>query len=218
MKRTALILAIAALLLALAALLHPPPRPLQSLPSTPAAAPTHGLNLVVVIDRQLPVDRLTLVRDACRELVAALAPDDRLGFIAAGDDVLTQSGSYEVGAGTFYLRKWLDGLEAGTGTIEIGLGPPLQMADGLLDLTQAGARAPRIVLVSDGVHVPGILSNAELRALVIDLKRRGVRVDALSPDKPLARPPLEALAELGGGRLLVLHLATDVRALLVDPR
>ncbi len=207
MKRTALILAVAAVLLAAAGLLR----------LAEANAAPRGLNLVVVVDRQVSADRMQLVKQALKELVAALGPLDRLGLIAVGDDLLTQSGSDELPRGQPMLLRWIDGLEAGRGTMEIGLGPPLEMADGLLGLTKSD-RAPRIVLVSDGVHVPGFVSNAVLRARVIELKRRGIRVDALSPGQPLQRPPLEALAELGGGRLLVLHLAADVRGLIVEQK
>ena len=210
MNRTLLIVGVAALLVAGAVAVHffSPPAAIEK---------PRGLNLVVVIDREMPAERVELAKQACRELVNALGPEDRLGFIGVGGDLLTQSGSDEVPRGKVMLLRWLDGVEAATGDVAIGLGEPLQMAQGLLELTKSSTRRPRVVLISDGVHVAGVLSDAEQRALVTELFGKGVRVDALSPLKPVNRPPLEALGELGGGRLLVLEVASEVRQLLQAP-
>jgi Mg-chelatase subunit ChlD len=184
-----------------------------------SVAQAAGVNLVVVVDRQMSAEKMVLVKQALKVLLATLGSTDRLGVIAVGDDLLSQSGSDEVPRGRAMLEGWIDRLEAGKGTMEIGLGPPLEMAEGLLALTKGGDRSPRIVLVSDGAHVAGFVSNKELRARVTALAKKGVRVDALSPEKPVLRPPLEALAELGGGRLLVIHLAAEAQGLLsVAPR
>jgi hypothetical protein len=172
-------------------------------------APT-GVNLVVVIDRQVPAGQFQLVQDGARALLAAMGSTDRLGFIAAGDDVLTQSGSDELPRGRPQISAWLDTLKAATSDGQIGVGPPLEMAEGLLHLTESDTRAPRILIVSDGAHVAGFDNpDAKLRAHAMDLRKHGVRIDALSPGKPLQRPPLEALAELGGGQLKVMHLPGD---------
>ena len=204
MKRTGLIITAAVALLAVAGVLR----------SKPLAPPT-GLNIVVVIDREISAEKMILVKQGMRALLAALGPDDRLGLIGVGEDLLTQSGSDEVPRGREMLTRWIEGLESAPTTVQIGLGTPMTMADGLLDMTRSGTRAPRIVLVSDGVHVAGTFDTDKgLRNQVMELYRRGVRIDAISPGLPEARPPLEALAELGGGRLVVMRVASDVTSLL----
>lgn len=175
----------------------------------------HPATVVVILDRSVPAYRLKLAKDAARELVAALEPGDRLGFIAAGGDLLTQSGSRVLNEnGRRRLLAWLDETQTSDGSAELGLGPTLEMAESLLGLTQGGARSAHLLLFSDGAHVPGARSNAELQRQMTALTARGVRVDAVSPGPPQTRPPLEALAELGGGRLLVLKGKENVRALL----
>ncbi|MBI5549190.1 MAG: VWA domain-containing protein [Deltaproteobacteria bacterium] len=171
-------------------------------------------SVVVVLDRATSEFRWRLAREAVRELVEALGPEDRLGVVAAGGDLLTQSGSFVLDpGGRARVVAWLESTTASAETAQLGLGPTLQMAEGLLKLTTEGTRSSHIVLVSDGAHIPGVLSHAELREMVTGLARSGVRVDAASPGVPELRPPLEALAELGGGRLVVLRAAAGIREL-----
>lgn len=171
--------------------------------------------VVVLLDRSMPDYRLTLAKDAIRALLAKLQPTDRLGIIAAGGEALTQSGSRLLtDDGRRRLLAWLAETGVSTGSAELGLGPTLQMSDSLLDLTATHTASAHLIVVSDGAHVPGVLSNAELQRAVTALAKRGVVVDAVAPGAPQTRPPLEALAELGNGRLLVLKTAADIEALL----
>lgn len=182
--------------------------------SLPAWAAPKANNYVLVIDRELPAERFALAVAALRQVVGQCTGADRLAFIAVGGDLLTQSGSVEVNdEGRARLLDWLAKLELAPEGLQIGLGPPLEMAEALLAQTHSKDRVDRLVLVSDGVHVAGFATNAELRAKVTAVFKRGVRVDALAPERPVTRPPLEVLAELGGGRLLVVHVPADVRGL-----
>lgn len=218
MPKSALVLGCAVALIALALVAYPAPGASAATPAKRRSAGSpweRPATVVVVLDQAMPEHRFQLARESIRTLVEVLGPDEWLGIIAATGSLISQSGSFKLDAGgRARVLSWLDAIAASSDTNPLGLGPTLQMAEGLVEKTSAGMRSSHIVLVSDGSHVAGALSNAELREIVKGLARKGVRVDALSPGPPPVRPPLEALAELGGGRLVIVRSASAVEELL----
>jgi len=153
--------------------------------------------------------RLTLVRDALRELVAALEPGDRVAVVGFGDHpylVLPHTSAREA-------ERILDALESlaprGDTNFEAGLDLAYRVADEALEPRAVN----RIILCSDGVATSGARGPEELLAKIEAYARRGIHLSTLGVGLGKYNDRLlEMLADRGNGS----YAYADDRAAAAD--
>jgi len=131
-----------------------------------ADSPRLPTDLVVVLDRSgsMQGEKIQQARAAIRQLISQLGPEDRFGLVAFSSTsrVVIPLTHAVVEASTAWPRA-VEALEAGGGT---RMAPALDLGLGLVEHSRQAGRAPRIMLLSDGLaeESPQVLRSEATRA------------------------------------------------------
>ncbi len=108
-------------------------------------------DLVVVLDRSGSMDgrKIADARTAVRQLISQLGPDDRFSLVTfSASSQLTIPLSHATPQAVLAWHQTISSIDAGGGTF---MGPALDMAFNAIDAARAASRAPRAILISDGL-------------------------------------------------------------------
>ncbi len=151
-----------------------------------------GAALVLVIDRSGSMEKggaIELAKEAARQAVALLGPQDQVGIIAFQDSSRWVCELRPCSDKEHVLRQ-IDTITAGGGT---DMYPAMHKA--YLALDEAFAELKHMIVLTDGVSHPG-----DFDALAKEVAASGITVSTVAVGREAVRPLLENIARLGGGR------------------
>lgn len=164
-------------------------------------------DLVVVLDRSgsMQGEKIRTARAAIHQLLSQLGPQDRFGLVAFSSDAhVAIPLSHPTPEASTAMSATVDALRAGGGTY---MSTGLDLGLGMIESARARGRAPRMLLISDGLAAegPGILRAQALRAATGEFALSTVGVGS-DFDESL----MSSLADAGTGNYYYLE---DVREL-----
>ncbi|MBA3462183.1 MAG: VWA domain-containing protein [Deltaproteobacteria bacterium] len=150
-------------------------------------------NLIVVLDRSMPIEKLCVVTKALAGAVPGIHSGDRVALIVAGASASTAVTLQPVLDG----KKLIAGINGVTWAPRANMAAGLRAAQDLIGRTSAEARRgdTRIVVLSDASSLEA------LEPIAGELARAGIKVSAIGY-QGTNHPALEAIAS-GGGKPLV---------------
>ncbi len=179
-----------------------------SLPSQARGA----VNLALVIDRSGSMSgfKLNQAKQAARQLIAQLAPGDRLTIVHYGSDVKSLDGLVATSANKEKLLAYVDGIWDDGGT---NIGAALVTARDLLLASRSDFKVNRLVLISDGQPTEGVVEFEGLTGIVRDIRGYGVSVSSIGVGDDFNEQLMAALAEVGAGAYAYLQDASQLGAI-----
>jgi Ca-activated chloride channel homolog len=173
-------------------------------------------NLVFLIDTSGSMnspDKLPLLRDAFKQLVAGLREQDRVSIVVyAGSAGLVLPPT--PGDAQQRILDALDGLEAG-GSTNGGAGIQLAYATAKQAFIKGGVN--RVVLATDGDFNVGTVDNEALKTLVAEQRSGGVALTTLGFGAGNYNEELaEQLADIGNGNHAYIDTLAEARKVLVE--
>lgn len=175
---------------------------------TPAAATAeteHGVDLVVVLDRSGSMRGLKIehARQAVRDLLADLSPQDRFALVSYADEAHVHTDLYPV---TDDRRMRLDAvvqrIRPGGGT---NLGAGLHKGMELLAGSAPGGNVRQIILISDGLANKGITDPAQLGKLASRAINQEFAVSTVGLGAEFNEQLMTAIADQGTGTYYYLE-------------
>jgi len=175
----------------------------------PGRAARPPVNLALVIDRSgsMEGDKIAKAREAARELVRRLAPDDIVSLIAYDSNVEVLVPARRVGTG----RE----LEAAIGRIEAGGSTALYggVSRGAAEVRRflgESKHVPRIILLSDGQANSGPSSPEELGRLGASLMKEGIAVSTIGLGLGFNEDLMTRLAQRSDGNTYFVESSDDL--------
>lgn len=169
-------------------------------------------DLVVVLDRSgsMMGEKIEHARAAVRALVGGLARDDRFALVTYSDGAQVPIPLASVSDRAAWLSI-VDGIHADGGTaMSSGLDAALAMIDGA---RQTG-RAPRVVLISDGLANQGDFSHEGLVARALRASRGEYALSTVGVGADFDEGLMAALADAGTGNFHFLASAAGLDRIL----
>jgi Ca-activated chloride channel family protein len=168
-----------------------------------------AVNLALVIDRSGSMSgfKLEQARQAARQLIAQLRPDDRLTLVHYGSDVAALPGLLVTPENAPRLLAFVDEIRDEGGT---NIGEGLARARELLAAARGAFRVNRLILISDGQPTEGVTDLPGLTALVRAARVDGVSVSSIGVGEDFNEQLMEALAEVGAGAYGYLQDASQL--------
>jgi Ca-activated chloride channel family protein len=167
------------------------------------------VNLALVIDRSgsMEGDKIAKAREAARELVRRLAPDDIVSLIAYDSNIEVLVPARRVGTG----RE----LEAAIGRIEASGGTALYggVSRGATEVRRflgESKHVPRIILLSDGQANVGPSSPDELGRLGASLMKEGITVSTIGLGLGFNEDLMTRLAQRSDGNTYFVESSEDL--------
>lgn len=167
-------------------------------------------DLVVILDRSGSMEgtKLAHARAAIRSLVAQLAPEDRFALVTYSEDahrdIALEAASAAARAG------WLgvvDGIPALGGT---NLASGLDVGLATVESSRIAGRAPRVILISDGLANQGDISHAGLRARAARAAAGEYALSTVGVGVDFDGELMATLADAGTGNFHYLENAVDL--------
>jgi Ca-activated chloride channel homolog len=161
-------------------------------------APRLPVNLALVIDRSTSMRgyKLQQARQAAHHLVGLLGEDDRLAIVHYGSDVRSLGGLPATPANRERMLQYIDGIWDDGGT---NISAGLQEGRAQVRASACNDCVERIILLSDGQPTEGLTEDADLSALVKDIRTGGITVSAIGVGTDFNEDLMQGFAELGGG-------------------
>ncbi|GHG89610.1 VWA domain-containing protein [Comamonas sp. JC664] len=156
------------------------------------------VSLALVLDRSgsMAGRKLEDARQAARELVMRLTPEDRLAFIDYGTDVRVHHSRRMTTEAREELLTLIASLSADGST---NISGALEAAAEALRPHMREYRVSRAIMLSDGQPTTGLTRDTELFEQVRRLRRDGVTVSALGVGRDYQELLMRGMAEQGGG-------------------
>jgi Ca-activated chloride channel homolog len=170
--------------------------------------PAASLALVLLIDKSGSMreqQKLELAKRAAQQVVGKLAPQDQLGVIAFSSDSQWVT-PLESNASRAQIDERIEALAAQGGT---DMYPALEKA--ALALAEATAEHKQLILLTDGISVPG-----DFRALSRKLARQRICVSTVSVGDEADQSQLKQIAAITGGRYYHCADPADMPRMLVE--
>ena len=182
----------------------------------PAVADRPALNLVFLIDTSgsmQDADKLPLLKQSFRLMLAQLRPDDQVAIVAyagSAGQVLAPTRAEDRAA----ILAALDRLESGGSTAgEEGL----QQAYGLAETMATKGEVSRVILATDGDFNVGISDPEALTSFIAAKRDSGVYLSVLGFGRGnLDDAAMQALAQNGNGQAAYIDTLNEARKVLVD--
>ncbi|OJH39439.1 vWA domain-containing protein [Cystobacter ferrugineus] len=170
------------------------------------------VNLALVIDRSTSMRgyKLQQAKQAARHLVDLLREDDWLAIVHYGSDVRGLRGLPATPDNRKQMLQYIDGIWDDGGTnISAGL------QEGRAQVRASGCTGcvERIILLSDGQPTEGLIEDADLSALVRDIRTGGITVSAIGVGTDFNEDLMQGFAELGSGAYGFLEDAAQLGSL-----
>jgi Ca-activated chloride channel family protein len=182
--------------------------------ATPGMASVHvPTDLVVVLDRSgsMSGDKLAHARGAIRALLDRLGPEDRFALVTYSDAAELQ---LPLSAATPAARAaWLasvEGISAGGGT---NMAAGLDLGLGTVDAARSArdrARAPRVILISDGLANQGDVSRDGLRGRAARAASGEYALSTVGVGLDFDEELMASLADAGTGNFHYLENAVNL--------
>lgn len=156
------------------------------------------VNLALVIDRSgsMAGDKLTHAKQAARQLVSQLGPNDRLAIVHYGSTASALPGALATDEAKARMLAFIDGIWDDGGT---NIGQGLTMGRDLLLSAKSDFKVNRLILISDGQPTEGLTDVAGLTALAKEIRGHGVSVSSIGVGTEFNEDLMAAFAEVGGG-------------------
>jgi Ca-activated chloride channel family protein len=184
--------------------------------SAEGAAPRVPSDLVVVLDQSgsMAGEKIVHARAAIRELVSALAPEDRFALVSYSFGAYTAIPLAE--ASDASREGWLsvvEGIYPGGGTnLASGLELGLEIADG----RRGAGRTARVILISDGLANQGDTSLSGLRARARRAALGEYTLTTIGVGEDFDEQLLAALADAGTGNYYYIQSGDDLARIFSD--
>ena len=174
---------------------------------TGAGATSLPTDLVVVIDRSgsMQGEKIHTARAAIHQLLSQLGPEDRFGLVAFSSDAhVAIPLSHPTPEGSTVMSATVDALRAGGGTF---MSPALDLGLGMIESARVAGRAPRMILISDGLASEG---HDVLRAQALRAASGEFALSAIGVGADFDESLMSSLADAGTGNYYYLD---DLREL-----
>lgn len=167
------------------------------------------VNLALVIDRSGSMSgfKLNQAKQAARQLVSQLRPEDRLTIVHYGSDVKAMEGVNATDENRDRLLAYIDGIWDDGGT---NIAAGLTTARDLLMRSKHDFKVNRIVLISDGQPTEGITDHASLIDLARQVRQDGASLSSIGVGTDFNEQLMEAFAEVGAGAYAYLQDAAQL--------
>lgn len=167
-------------------------------------------DLIVVLDRSGSMSGLKLqyARAAVRELIGELGSADRFALVTYSDNARLD---IELATATPGNRaSWQRGLDAIHASGATNISDGLDMGFRLVEAPRAGARVPRIILISDGLANRGERSVASLVARARRAAQGEYALSTVGVGDDFNEQLMTAIADAGTGNYYYLQRADDL--------
>ncbi|EPX58604.1 hypothetical protein D187_003802 [Cystobacter fuscus DSM 2262] len=156
------------------------------------------VNLALVIDRSTSMRgyKLQQARQAARHLVGQLREDDWLAIVHYGSDVRGLGGLPATPDNRERMLQYIEGIWDDGGT---NISAGLQEGRAQVRASECTGCVKRIILLSDGQPTEGLTEDADLSALVRDIRTGGITVSAIGVGTDFNEDLMQGFAELGAG-------------------
>ncbi|ATB37393.1 hypothetical protein CYFUS_002815 [Cystobacter fuscus] len=170
------------------------------------------VNLALVIDRSSSMGgyKLQQARQAAHHLVDQLREDDWLAIVHYGSDVRGLGGLPATPGNREQMRRYIDGIWDEGGT---NISSGLQEGRAQVRASACTGCVERIILLSDGQPTEGLTEDADLLALVRDIRAGGITVSAIGVGTDFNEDLMQGFAELGSGAYGFLEDAAQLGSL-----
>ncbi len=167
------------------------------------------VNLALVIDRSGSMSgfKLNQAKQAARQLVSQLRPEDRLSIVHYGSDVKAMEGVYATPENRDRLLAYIDGIWDDGGT---NIAAGLTTGRDLLLRAKSDFKVNRIVLISDGQPTEGVTEHAALVQIARDIRMAGASVSSIGVGTDFNEQLMESFAEVGAGAYAYLQDAAQL--------
>lgn len=168
------------------------------------------VNLALVIDRSGSMSgyKLNQAKQAARQLVSQLRPEDRLTIVHYGSDVKAMEGVFATSENQDRLLAYIDGIWDDGGT---NIGAGLTTGRDLLLRTKHDFKVNRLILISDGQPTEGVTDHASLVNIVREVRQAGVSVSSIGVGEDFNEQLMESFAEVGAGAYAYLQDASQLQ-------
>ncbi|MGZ3460895.1 MAG: vWA domain-containing protein, partial [Archangium sp.] len=156
------------------------------------------VNLAVVIDRSGSMSgyKLQQAKQAARQLVGLLGPEDRLAIVHYGSDVKSLPSLPATPANRERMLQFIEGIWDDGGT---NIGAGLHAGRSHVAAARGDYRVNRIILMSDGQATEGITDDAGLTEVVKGIRAEGITVSAIGVGTDFNEDLMQGFAEYGAG-------------------
>lgn len=174
-----------------------------------ADATRAAVNFALVIDRSGSMSgfKLNQAKQAARQLVAQLTPQDRLAIVHYGSDVRSLDGQVATPENKERMLAFIDGIWDDGGT---NIGAGLAAGRDALAKAMSHDTVNRLVLVSDGQPTEGLTDHGALTGVVRELRAMGISVSSLGVGEDFNEHLMAAIAEVGAGAYGYLQDASQL--------
>lgn len=168
------------------------------------------MNLALVIDRSGSMSgyKLNQAKQAARQLVSQLRPEDRLAIVHYGSDVKAMEGVFATPENQDRLLAYIDGIWDDGGT---NIGAGLTTGRDLLLRAKHDFKVNRLILISDGQPTEGVTDHASLVNIVREVRQAGVSVSSIGVGEDFNEQLMESFAEVGAGAYAYLQDASQLQ-------
>jgi Ca-activated chloride channel homolog len=179
--------------------------------STPDRGARTPLNLSLVLDRSgsMAGEKLHAARDAARQLVRRLWPEDVVSVVAYDDEVTTICEPVS-GAGAADVSARIAAIESGGST---NLSGGWLRGRAFVAAGPADARIRRVLLLTDGQANVGIQDSTTLAALCAGAREGGITTTTIGFGADYDEHLLRAMAEGGGGAMYYIESPEQAAAI-----
>ncbi len=165
----------------------------------------NNIDMVIVLDRSgsMKGRKITDARQAVRQLLSRLSAADRFALVTYSDGVRIDSGLLKVTPNNRRnMELAVSGIQVGGGT---NLGAGLQAGIDLLESSQRGTNAARIILISDGLANKGITDARTLSSMAGIAVEKEFAVSTVGVGIEFNEYLMSAIADQGTGSYYYLE-------------
>jgi len=158
-------------------------------------------DLVIVLDRSgsMTGQKIADARTAVRQLISQLGPGDRFSLVTfSSGSTLEIPLSLATTAAVAAWHRVIDSIDAGGGTY---MGPALDLAFDSSDAARSAGRAPRAILISDGLAAE---SHIELRAKAVRASQGEYALSTVGVGSDFDEDLMSLLSDAGTGNYYYL--------------
>jgi Ca-activated chloride channel family protein len=170
-------------------------------------------DLVVILDRSGSMNgrKIADARAAVHHLIERLGPEDRFALVPFSSDAHTAIPlSYATAGARANWRRVVDGVHAGGGTF---MATGLRLGLGMIETARAVNRAPRVILISDGLAAE---PHSELLQEAARAARGEFSLSAVGVGADFDEVLMSGLADAGTGNYYFLNDARELAAVFAN--